>query len=434
MSNDVLYYSYKLRRSLADSSISVPPGAAHYSYSSVCSKFLNAFRTRQRFLHELERPEIHVDPPGSEGRQATHLIFKPYEEIRTLNNAKNFAHVAWEFEVLPTRADWRVGDLRRQNPFSDYVQMLKVPDRIWVGSSFAQTVFAKYGITNTDLVPAPITVPALTDVGYVQSRYIRTSIARRQVSRLQAVRLQREVLRNPEPIVLQANMLPLSAVIRENRTTFVHVANPGDLRKNLPSLLDGFALAAQRHPEIILILKITIDGVHTTMPGFIRDLLPRLYGNNEMELGDISLNNIFVISDYVPDADLNALFSCSDYYLTAAVAEGQNLPLQEAMAMGAIPVAADHTAMSDYIDADNAVLIDWTYAPPTEAFVTAYGLPHMRLPALGPEEVASAVGAAASLSPKQRVIKEQLARATIEESFSDEVIGGRVEELLGIAR
>jgi hypothetical protein len=39
------------------------------------------------------------------------------------------------------------------------------------------------------------------------------------------------------------------------------------------------------------------------------------------------------------------------------MAEGQNPPLQEAMACGVVPIAPRHTAMLDYICEDNAIIV-----------------------------------------------------------------------------
>src|ERR1700694_254729 len=54
---------------------------------------------------------------------------------------------------------------------------------------------------------------------------------------------------------------------------------------------------------------------------------------------------------------MRALYPISDFYLCTSVAEGQNLPVIEAMAHGVVPVSTINTAMLDYLSRDNCVEI-----------------------------------------------------------------------------
>ena len=54
---------------------------------------------------------------------------------------------------------------------------------------------------------------------------------------------------------------------------------------------------------------------------------------------------------------MSALYCIADFYICTSAAEGQNLPLLEAMAHGSVPVSTGNTAMADYITADNAFQI-----------------------------------------------------------------------------
>jgi glycosyltransferase involved in cell wall biosynthesis len=75
--------------------------------------------------------------------------------------------------------------------------------------------------------------------------------------------------------------------------------------------------------------------------------------------GEVTINcdRIILISGYLSDEDLATLYRMSNFYLCGSVAEGQNLPLLEAMSYGVVPVSTAHTAMADYLTEDNSVAI-----------------------------------------------------------------------------
>ena len=53
-----------------------------------------------------------------------------------------------------------------------------------------------------------------------------------------------------------------------------------------------------------------------------------------------------------------SLYKSARFYLTAASTEGLNLPLIEAMSFGIVPVSPRHSAMIDYINPCNALIIE----------------------------------------------------------------------------
>ena len=422
-----IYYSRKLRRSLASSPISLPPGSAHYSYGHVADKFLNLFNEMGLVTVELERPEIYLRPPMSEEERAFHFIFKPYDEFRLLKRAFNIAHVAWEFEELPHRDAWAVGDQRRDDPFSDYVHMLSLPDRIWVGCVYSKAIFARYGINRVDVVPAPIETPRLGRNRLEEFRKAKARVTRKRLERVLAIPLTNSVLRDPAQ--LREHSVAAASLLQQKKNVFMLVANPGDLRKNLPALVDGFSIAAQSVSNAVLIVKLTIDNRTVTLADVLHNLR-RLYLNEEMSLGDITPTNIYFISDFLDADQLQALYLSADFYLSSAVAEGQNLPLQESMAVGVIPVVANHTAMADYVDSLNAVLIDWRHRRATQSFERAYGLSNLRIPYVEARSVAKAVKQAVALSERDRIQKREAAARVISERYSMPAIGRRIDELL----
>jgi glycosyltransferase involved in cell wall biosynthesis len=259
-------------------------------------------------------------------------------------------------------------------------------------------------------------------------RRVRLELANRYLSEVNMIKLDALLGRDPEGSFFRSNT-PQWANVLAKHSIFLVVANPGDLRKNLPALIDGFSLAAQENPKVSLLIKLVIDNRSTTLGTVTSDLLPRQYRNIERTMGDIAPTNIYVMSDFLSKDQLYVLYLCVDFYLAPSVAEGQNLPLQEAMAMGTIPVAAPHTAMADYITTDNGVAIDWKWAPAPRCFERAYGLRDFRLPEIAPEDITRAVLSAAELDDRQRDRKRAAAWKMIESLYSEKVLGPRMREL-----
>jgi glycosyltransferase involved in cell wall biosynthesis len=419
-----VYYSVKLRRNLAESTERVPPGSAHYSYSAVAQKFLSILTALGSTPVELERPEIYVAPPVGTERDSFHLAFKPFDEIRLLKGAFNIAHVAWEFDKLPRRQDWLIGDDRFRNPFADYCHMLKLPERIWVGCAYTQRVLNEHQIHHVDIVPAPLdSIPA--QIWTTQSMHqVRSQVARKHLSNMNLIRLDSFLCRD-----LANSLFSLADVFKESRSIFLVVVNPGDPRKNLPAVLDGFSLAAQENSEVRLIVKLVIDNRHVTLGSVVSDLLPAQYRNFERAMGDVTPTNIYITSNFLSRDQLYALYLCTDFYLAASLAEGQNLPLQEAMAMGTIPVAPHHTAMADYVSAENGIEIDCKLAPAPACFERAYGLRDFRLPVVTSGSIAQAVLNAAGLNDGDRDRKRGAAWKTMKNLYSGEVLGNRIRQL-----
>jgi hypothetical protein len=71
----------------------------------------------------------------------------------------------------------------------------------------------------------------------------------------------------------------------------------------------------------------------------------------------IDSNAVWLATAQLAEPVLADLYRFSSAYLCSSLAEGQNPPLQEAMAYGVVPVTTRHTAMLDYIREDNVVII-----------------------------------------------------------------------------
>jgi glycosyltransferase involved in cell wall biosynthesis len=95
-----------------------------------------------------------------------------------------------------------------------------------------------------------------------------------------------------------------------------------------------------------------------------------------------AFNNVYVIADRLSDSKLQMLMDSCQNYVSPTRAEGQNLPLCEAMISGMLCISPDHTSMSDFVtDKSNIVLqsYPWVVDKTTHKYsefcgLTCYGV------------------------------------------------------------
>jgi glycosyltransferase involved in cell wall biosynthesis len=131
---------------------------------------------------------------------------------------------------------------------------------------------------------------------------------------------------------------------------YTSVFNPGDGRKNWEDMLSAFCVTFREVEDATLVLKLT----HHDAEEALTDILHHLYKNQSYRC------RIVLIYGYLADADYERLVQATSYVVNTSYGEGQCLPLMEFMSCGKPAVAPRTTAMIDYLDADNAFLIDST--------------------------------------------------------------------------
>ena len=116
-----------------------------------------------------------------------------------------------------------------------------------------------------------------------------------------------------------------------------------DSRKNIPALVRAFAMLA---PALRATHQLVIVGY--APPGDLEELLElrRRCGLREDEC---------LITGYVPDEDLPALYSHCQLYVFPSLREGFGLPILEAMACGAVVIGADRTSLPEVIGLAHAL-------------------------------------------------------------------------------
>jgi glycosyltransferase involved in cell wall biosynthesis len=195
---------------------------------------------------------------------------------------------------------------------------------------------------------------------------------------------------------------------------FVSVLNPHDLRKNLTSLIGGFLEFHAENPNSLLLLKLIVDNTSDRLDNVLTGILTLRISQYEL----IDSNGIWLTTAYLPEPVLGDLYRFSSAYVCTSLAEGQNLPLQEAMAWGLVPITTRHTAMVDYISESNAVVIS-SRSSPIERPDTAMGSePDATWHVCTSADVALGLRSFAALSEARRWELGSRARATIARHFS----------------
>jgi hypothetical protein len=131
---------------------------------------------------------------------------------------------------------------------------------------------------------------------------------------------------------------------------YTSVFNPSDGRKNWEDMLSAFCVTFREVEDATLVLKLT----HHDAEEALSDILHHLYKNQSYRC------RIVLIYGYLADPDYERLVQATRYVVNTSYGEGQCLPLMEFMSCGKPAVAPRTTAMIDYLNADNAFLIDST--------------------------------------------------------------------------
>ena len=118
------------------------------------------------------------------------------------------------------------------------------------------------------------------------------------------------------------------------------VFNPIDGRKNWQDMLSAFCLTCSKWPEATLMLKL-VHVYSSDALNEVRAMLARF---------PMFLCRVVVICDFLDTMTYQCLISASKFAVNTSLAEGQCLPLMEAMSWGKPILAPRHTSISEYLD------------------------------------------------------------------------------------
>lgn len=327
-------------------------GRSEYSYYFVLKEYRPVLERLGRVV-EVSDPQTEVDAlyldALSRGEDCVFLSFSPPHRTPVGFACPTLPVFAWEFSTIPNEPF--AGE-----PRNDWRNVLRATGAAITHSSYTvnavrEAMGAEYPIV---AVPAPVW-DRFSARGAQLQRQSTASQVRLTIKGLVADSRELD-LRAFGPAHLRAGEgIDFAAAPREyelvlDGVIYTSVFNPGDGRKNWEDMLSAFCVTFREQEDATLVLKLT----HHDAEEALTDILHHLYKNQSYRC------RIVLIYGYLADADYERLVQATSYVVNTSYGEGQCLPLMEFMSCGKPAVAPRTTAMIDYLDADNAFLIDFT--------------------------------------------------------------------------
>lgn len=327
-------------------------GRSEYSYYFVLKEYRPVLERLGRVV-EVSDPQTEVDALYldclSRGEDCVFLSFSPPHRTPAHFACPTVPVFAWEFSTIPNepfagepRNDWRMV-LRASGA--------AITHSNYTVNAVREAMGADYPIV---AVPAPVW-DRFAARGAQLQRQPKARQVRLKIKGLLADSRQLD-LRAFGPAHLRAGKgIDFQAPAREQELVldgviYTSVFNPGDGRKNWEDMLSAFCVTFREVEGATLVLKLT----HHDAEEALTDILHHLYKNQSYRC------RIVLIYGYLADSDYERLVQATSYVVNTSYGEGQCLPLMEFMSCGKPAVAPRTTAMIDYLDADNAFLIDST--------------------------------------------------------------------------
>lgn len=402
-------------------------GRSDYSYAFAMRGFMEALEEMEVDYTVIQRPESVADIRDRSGAQINiHLGFYPPEHIRVLKGAYNVNCFAWEFDRLRSP-----DEVPNHHAFADQAQTLGIADEIWVPSEHGAGA-VRAGVTKpVERVPSPV----LSNLAKRSRDHAPTAREVERASRdLGAVNwTPLAILPRVKETVEQAAMArtrTLQAVISEldAPTLYVSVLNVHDYRKQAEPMISGFLRFAETNPDAILLLKLSTPFRGRGLAN--RILLEDQIADAGRMVQPMVSERIWLTDDVLTRDEMSRFYDAAAFYLCTSYAEGQNLPLIEAMARGVVPVSVDHTAMRDYISDNDAVVVPSHRRPLDLRMSKRYGMVGTAMNVVEPGELKQALQEAQALSPEAYAHKSAAALAEVQGQFGLAPFAERLNALI----
>lgn len=305
-------------------------GYAHYSYGFAMDSFHGVIKETENILGTFSYP---FNPSAIRSSLIQHknpvgISFLPPDVSLLVPRFKNICVFAWEFDKLPNKSKERNGIFKK-----DYASELKKYDSVITLSSYSQKTLSDYGI-NSHVLPS--------------------AVSQKQINPGEDIRgLRCYNLSTRADLYKADTSMPLSDILDsstyENR--FLYILNPHDIRKNFGNLVTAFVKFRETNPDAVLILKMTAKGE-------LAKLQETAFRREFPAFPETNFDNVYFIPERLSDSKLQLLMNSCQNYVSPSRAEGQNLPLCEAMLSGMLCIAPDHTSMGDYVTEDSAIVLE----------------------------------------------------------------------------
>jgi glycosyltransferase involved in cell wall biosynthesis len=369
-------------------------GYAHYSYGFALDSFKEVVQESDTISGTFEHP-FKVGLCKKQMRSfdnPVNISFLPPDVSLLVPGYKNICVFAWEFDKLPAKSKEQNGIFKK-----NYYQALREYNAVLTLSSYSQQTLSDYGI-NSFVLPSPVSKKEIVmDESIDDLSCYPVSTVPKFYKEYQAMPLTQV----------------LSGAPYEQR--FLYILNPHDIRKNFGNLVTAFQKFIVDNPNAVLILKMTAQGDLTR-------LQQTAFGREFPSFPDTTFNNVYFLPEKLSESKLQMLIESCQNYVSPSRAEGQNLPLCEAMASDRVCITPDHTSMSDYVTNDSAIILEsnpWMIDHTTHKYEDFWGFSWFNV---GEQTILDALNRAVALTPEEKSAMIDKAKQNVETFCSPESV------------
>ena len=342
---------------VGDQSIRAALGKAEYSYYFLLKAFLPALQACGEVL-TVSSPAREVDALYDKcraaGKPCVFISFTPPNLAPLDLRCPTLCLFAWEFDTLPDglwaqdpAQNWpwalshRPGAIVCSQHSADGVRRAMGDD--FPVTSLAAPVWDRFAeLYSQTRHQSPL---ALSVKGYVYD----SADIQFDVDNLFPAVFQRYETQPPESSAapeVRAEEASETNILLEG-IIYTSVFNPVDGRKAWYDIVTAFCIAFRDREDAILLLKMT----HTDPDSYRHNLNHVLHQLSPFKCRVVAFNG------YLETEGFADLIKSTSFYVNASHCEGLCLPLLEFMSAGIPAIAPDHTAMADYIQHENALVI-----------------------------------------------------------------------------
>lgn len=398
-------------------------GWADYSYSFAMRGFVDALDALEIDYTIIDRPEAIADIRQQSNAEINlHLGFYPPERVRVLKGAYNVNCFAWEFDRLRSK-----DELTNHHAFADQAAMLEIPDEVWVPSKHGADVVSRAISKPVHYVSAPIMGNKVKAPRSGPPTVYEIEQASRHLSKVNWEPLG--ILPRIQPSmngIARERSSPLHSIIGnlDTPTIYLSIFNVHDYRKQIEPMLRSFANFVERDRNAVLLLKVTTPFRQERISNHI--ITDQISDPSRLVSPMIS-DRIWLTDAVLTREEMNALFDTASFYLCTSHAEGQNLPLIEAMARAVVPISVDNTAMNDYISQDNAIVAPSHHRTFDIRMAARYRMYGTSTYFIEPDELTDALQVASKMPDETYAQKSSAALKRVDELFGPEHFAARLK-------
>lgn len=389
-------------------------GRSDYSYSFAMRGFMAALDEMEVDYTVIQRPEAVADiRERSDAAINIHLGFYPPEHIRVLKGAYNINCFAWEFDRLRSR-----DEIPSDHAFADQTQTLSIADEIWVPSEHGAAAVRESVNKPVQRAPSPVLTNLVKRARDRAPTSREVDRAARDLGAVNWVPLAiLPLVKETVEEAAQSRGRTLQAIVADIATPklYVSVLNVHDYRKQMEPMITGFLRFAEKNPDAILLLKLSTPFRGRRLAN--RILLEDQIFNPGRMVHPLVSERIWLTDDVLTRDEMNRFYDAASFYVCTSYAEGQNLPLIEAMARGVVPVSVDHTAMHDYISDNDAVVVPSHRRPLDLRMSQRYRMVGTAMNVVEPGDLKQALETAQGLTPEAYAHKSAAALAEVQDQF-----------------